>query len=120
MNHLPDAGKMVPVCPASDTPRTDEACRAEHDGSRTPYVVSDFARILERELAAAQSRVKELEAKLEACGEAQRTYTLSLGAWIGYAERLEEACGEMHRTLIDEGLESDGQDLWVLAKETKP
>jgi hypothetical protein len=33
----------------SDTPRTDEACRAEHDGRPSHYVVADFARRLERE-----------------------------------------------------------------------
>ena len=37
------------------TPRTDEACRAEHDGSPSQWVVADFARLLECELNAAKA-----------------------------------------------------------------
>jgi hypothetical protein len=46
----------------SDTPRTDEACRAEHDGSPSQWVMSDFARQLERELNAAKERIEEMVA----------------------------------------------------------
>jgi len=53
-DHIPDAGKMV-----SDTPRTDEQ---EHfiDGDRG-IVDSGLARELERELNAANERIKRLE-----------------------------------------------------------
>ena len=43
----------------SDTPRTDY--EAEHDGLIPAVVKSDFARGLERELAAMKARVGELE-----------------------------------------------------------
>jgi hypothetical protein len=62
MNHLVDANKKV-----SKTPRTD----------RQPYITSGFqqfvkagfARQLERQLAAANKRIKELEAKVDELNE---------------------------------------------------
>ena len=49
-DHIPDVTKMI-----SDTPRTDEAQYG------TGRVSVDFARILERELNAANERIKRLE-----------------------------------------------------------
>ena len=62
MNHLVDANKKV-----SKTPRTD----------RQPYITVafqrflkiGFARQLERQLAAANKRIKELEAKVDELNE---------------------------------------------------
>lgn len=48
----------------NETPRTDEACRAEFDGRRSQYVVADFARQLERELITATQERDELRAEL--------------------------------------------------------
>ena len=53
MNHSGDANKMV-----SDTPRTDAGL--EYDDT-TVDDVKDFARQLERELNAANDRIKRLE-----------------------------------------------------------
>ena len=53
MNHLGDTNKMV-----GDTPRTDEAQFG------TGRVSVDFARQLERELNAANDRIKQLEEEL--------------------------------------------------------
>ena len=67
-NHLGDANKMV-----SDTPRTDAA--------RPPYtelqefVSAEFARTLERELNAANDRIKRLEEAGDALANTQ-TYDL--------------------------------------------
>ena len=54
MNHLGDTNKMV-----SDTPRTDDRV-VFIDGN--PWVNAPFARSLERELNAANDRIKRLEA----------------------------------------------------------
>ncbi len=53
MSHIADANKMV-----SDTPRTDAGL--EYDDT-TVDDVKDFARQLERELNAANARIKRLE-----------------------------------------------------------
>ena len=47
----------------SDTPRTDAAWKPD-GGDGYPTVDVDFARQLERELNAANDRIKELEAKV--------------------------------------------------------
>jgi hypothetical protein len=54
IDHIPDLTKMI-----SDTPRTDEARFG------TGRVSVDFARTLERELNAANKRIKELESKVD-------------------------------------------------------
>ena len=59
MNHLGDTNKKV-----SDTPRTDAEAFYPHD-SKEKVCDADFARILERELNAANDRIKRLEAELE-------------------------------------------------------
>ena len=53
MNHIADANKMV-----SDTPRTDEAVWQIEGGE---MVCPKFCRQLERELNAANQRIKRLE-----------------------------------------------------------
>jgi hypothetical protein len=53
MNHLGDANKMV------DTPRTDD--QIGYDGSTMSAIRIEFCRQLERELNAAQQRIKQLE-----------------------------------------------------------
>ena len=63
-NHLGDTNKMV-----SETPRTDEAQFG------TGRVSVDFARQLERELNAAQHRIKRLEEAGDALANTQ-TYDL--------------------------------------------
>jgi hypothetical protein len=57
-DHIPDLTKMI-----SDTPRTDDAWRPD-GGDGLPTVDADFSRQLERELNAANERIKELEAKV--------------------------------------------------------
>ena len=56
MNHLVKANKKV-----SDTPRTDRQAYITWD--LIQFVKAGFARQLERQLAGANKRVKELEAK---------------------------------------------------------
>jgi hypothetical protein len=55
VNHIPDTGKMV-----SDTPRTDAEAFLPHD-SKYRVCDADFVRQLERELNAANERIKRLE-----------------------------------------------------------
>jgi hypothetical protein len=57
-NHIGDTNKMV-----GDTPRTDAAWKP--DGGDYFIVDVDLARQLERELNAANKRIKELEAKVD-------------------------------------------------------
>ena len=54
-DHIPDPTKMI-----SDTPRTDAEAFYPHD-SKYKVCDADFARILERELNAANERIKQLE-----------------------------------------------------------
>ena len=79
MNHSGNANKMV------DTPRTDEAQFG------TGRVSVDFARTLERELNAANDRIK----RLEEAGDALK----AAGYFGGF---------------------NDAVDKWVKAKEDKP
>ena len=53
-NHIGDTNKMV-----SDTPRTNKEAFLPHD-SKYRVCDADFARILERELNAANERIKRL------------------------------------------------------------
>jgi len=57
-DHIPDATKMI-----SDTPRTDAEEYESQDEPITKLgsVDAEFARTLERELIAAQQRIKRLE-----------------------------------------------------------
>ena len=55
-DHIPDPTKMI-----NDTPRTDAEAFLPHD-SKYRVCDADFARQLERELNAAQERIKRLEA----------------------------------------------------------
>ncbi len=57
-DHIPDATKMI-----SDTPRTDCAWKPD-GGDGYPTVDVDVARQLERELNAANDRIKRLEEAL--------------------------------------------------------
>lgn len=82
MNHLGDTNKMV------DTPRTDAGL--EYDDT-TVDDVKDFARTLERELNAANQRIK----RLEAAGDALKTSGY-FGGW------------------------GDAVNKWVKVKEAKP
>ena len=75
----------------SDTPRTNLEAFFPHD-SMYQVCDSDFARKLERELNAANERIK----------------------------RLEEAGDRMFRMLEHDGFESVGQNMWKQAKESNP
>jgi hypothetical protein len=70
MNHLGDTNKMV-----SDTPRTDEAQFG------TGRVSVSFARTLERELNAANDRIK----RLEEAGD----YLCAAAAFMGWHDKIE-------------------------------
>ena len=59
MSHIPDTGKKV-----SDTPRTDRQAYITWD--LIQFVKAGFARQLERQLAGANKRVKELEEDVKA------------------------------------------------------
>jgi hypothetical protein len=56
MNHLGDTNKMV-----SDTPRTDAHNWHDGDYNDPLHAFADFAKQLERELNAANERIKRLE-----------------------------------------------------------
>jgi hypothetical protein len=59
MNHLVNANKKV----VSKTPRTDRQAYITWDFKQ--FVKAGFARQLERQLAGANKRIKELEAKVD-------------------------------------------------------
>jgi ppGpp synthetase/RelA/SpoT-type nucleotidyltranferase len=59
-DHIPDVTKMM-----QDTPRTDAEAFLPHD-SKYRVCDADFARQLERELNAANDRIKRLDETLEA------------------------------------------------------
>ena len=78
-DHIPDVTKMI-----SDTPRTDEQINGKPctrfeilagDSLRNAAVPSEFARTIERELNAAQERIKRLEEAGDALANTQ-TYDL--------------------------------------------
>jgi hypothetical protein len=56
MNHLGDTNKMV-----SETPRTNQVSIRQQYGDEWDWCRADFARQLERELNAANDRIKRLE-----------------------------------------------------------
>ena len=62
-DHIPGVTKMI-----SDTPRTDAAWKPD-GGDGYPTVDVDLARQLERELTAANDRIKRLEESLESIRE---------------------------------------------------
>jgi hypothetical protein len=59
-DHIPDATKMI-----QDTPRTDAHNWKDGDYDDPLHAFYDFACTLERELNAANKRIKELEAKVD-------------------------------------------------------
>ena len=85
MSHLGDINKMV-----SDTPRTDKEAFFPHD-SNYRVCDDDFARQLERELNAANQRIK----RLEETGD----YLCAAAAFMGWHDKIED---------------------WNKAKEAKP
>jgi len=71
-DHIPDATKMI-----SDTPRTDAEEYESQDEPITKLgsVDAEFARTLERELIAAQQRIKRLEEAGDALGNNHNPFT---------------------------------------------
>ncbi len=100
-DHIPDATKMI-----SDTPRTDAGL--EYDDT-TVDDVKDFARTIERELNAANDRIKRLEEDLM---DAKNQYAVLVADVALYEDR-----GERIKQLEEA--------LWLkqpisTAKEAKP
>ena len=105
-DHIPDATKMI-----SDTPRTDEQINGKPctrfeilagDSLRNAAVPSEFARTIERELNAANERIK----RLEEAGDA------ILNAWLMPENAME------YRDWV--ALSADAEAMWYKAKEVKP
>ena len=71
-DHIPDATKMI-----SDTPRTDAEEYESQDEPITKLgsVDAEFARTLERELIAAQQRIKRLEEAGDELGNNHNPFT---------------------------------------------
>ena len=123
-NHIGDTNKMV-----SDTPRTNKEAFLPHD-SKYRVCDADFARKLERELNAANERIKLLEAVVN---DPHALWTnwlrgnVKLPVGIGdvreYQDRinrLEEAGNEMHRYItVTRGLLPECTNDWRKAKEAK-
>ena len=129
-DHIPDVTKMI-----SDTPRTDAEAFYPHD-SKYKVCDADFARILERELNAANAEIEEKrkdvvwlateKAKLEERIKRLEEENNELRA---EEARLLNTNGELERRikrLIDAGdamfpwSERVGQEFWTKAKEAKP
>jgi len=95
----------------SDTPRTDEQINGKPcsqfgmlagDSLRNASVPSEFARTIERELNAANKRIK----RLEKAGDAL------LNAWLMPEDAME------YRDWV--ALSADAEAMWRKAKEAKP
>ena len=108
-NHNGNANKMV------DTPRTDESI---YPINGVDIVWPDFARQLERELNAANDRIKRLEEFVEQLTNPKFTRDdLPKEALLQRIKRLEEAGDAM----INEGWnEPHLANAWRKAKEAKP
>ena len=105
MNHLGDTNKMV------DTPRTDEFIGEHSEWSPAPRKNLDaFARQLERELNAANDRVKRLEEDLM---DAKNKHAALVADVVLYEDR-----GERIKRLEEE-LERTKQDRNAIAKKTR-
>ena len=105
-DHIPDPTKMI-----QDTPMTDEQINGKPctrfeilagDCLRNAAVPSEFARTLERELNAANKRIK----RLEKAGDAL------LNAWLMPEDAME------YRDWV--ALSADVEAMWRKAKEAKP
>lgn len=136
-DHIPDATKMV-----SDTPRTDQQNDdlLNSDSYTSWLEMSGFARKLERELNAANERIRLLIAERDtARRQADQTYKLrkEFAELLGTDDvergvavvremkerikRLEEAGDEMYRWITVKRLCSiDCTEAWNKAKEAKP
>lgn len=125
-DHFPDATKMV-----SDTPRTDaEECEMfigiSTFTSGDVQQAFDFARQLERELAAANERIKRLEGELEST-KADRDswsnqsdeFAKTAADLIIHIKRLEEA-GDALKAAHYFGGWADAVNKWNKSKEAKP
>ena len=125
-DHIPDPTKMI-----SDTPRTDAAWKPD-GGDGYPTVDVDVARTLERELNAANDRIKRLQAVTNdphALWSNWLRGSVALPVGIGdvreYQERikrLEEAGDAMEKYIFDQ---TNTRFIicaiqWREAKEAKP
>ena len=97
MNHIMTA--YLPPSP-DDTPRSNEACRADPHGQETRFVSAGFSRQLERELNAANARIAALIESGDALAE--------------------EAHPDMFCNAEMAKRKRDALDGWEKAKEAKP
>lgn len=108
----------------SDTPRTDLMVEHAPIGLRTNAAFEqscDLCRTLERELNAANERIKRLEEFVEQLTNPNFTRDdLPKEALLQYIKRLEEAGDRMYWTLDAEETGSVGKEMWRKAKEAKP
>jgi hypothetical protein len=84
MNHLGDTNKMV-----SETPRTNQVSIRQQYGDEWDWCRADFARQLERELNAANDRIKRLEElgkELRECASQLGWTSSDDSRWIERAE----------------------------------
>ena len=124
MNHIADANKMV-----SDTPRTDEQINGKPctrfeclvgDSLRDALVPSQFARQLERELNAANDRIKRLEEFVDQLTNPKFTRDdLPKEALLQRIKRMEEA-GDALKTAGYFGGWGDAVNKWVKVMEGQP
>ena len=108
----------------SDTPRTDLMVEHAPIGLRTNAAFEqscDLCRTLERELNAANDRIKRLEEFVEQLTNPKFTRDdLPKEALLQRIKRLEEAGDRMYWTLDAEETGSVGKEMWRKAKEAKP
>jgi hypothetical protein len=110
-DHIPDVTKMM-----QDTPRTDAEAFLPHD-SKYRVCDADFARTLERELNAANKRIKRLEEDLM---DAKNQHAVLVADVVLYEDR-----GERIK-LLDETLEAvtdkidNAWGIYMKFKEAKP
>ncbi len=112
-DHIPDVTKMI-----QGTPRTDAEAFLPHD-SKYRVCDADFARTLERELNAANERIRRLEEELNEIRSDESRLLNSNGEFERRINRLLEA-GDKMANSTDIREYSVAIQNWNKAKEAKP
>ena len=105
----------------NDTPRTDAAEKHAYEfkDEYTPVCESKIVRQLERELNAAQDRIKRLEEESESRWMLAQSATGSCAEMSSRIKRLEDA-GDALKAAGYFGGWADAVNKWIKAKEDKP
>lgn len=118
-NHSGDTNKMV-----GETPRTDARVKQMIDNDQGPEGLEHWARDLERELNAANKRIKQLEDARTVAAANSLANMLAYEDAVAKIKRLEEA-GDRMKTWLRGDARNGSKELsalrqWRKSKEAKP